>query len=128
MTSRVFHLTSANTINLTQIGNSPAQLTGYDIVNTSTTTDAFVKFWWGNANSFANGSDKPTLGTDIPNITIAVPDGAANAPYTQQCYFGNESGPMMPGNLFMATTANASDTDNTAIGSGQLIITIYYKT
>ncbi|MDE2098339.1 MAG: hypothetical protein KGL39_13885 [Patescibacteria group bacterium] len=73
MVSSPFHLTAAASVNLTQLGNmAHAGLWGYSIVNTALST-RFVKFYWGPPGTFSGGGDTPTVGTDIPAITLAIP-------------------------------------------------------
>lgn len=110
MQPSVFKITFAASVNLTQpLGTVPsADLYGYEI----------VKFYWGAPGTFSGGGDTPTVGTDVPKITIQVPaTGKASSNYA--CPVGG------PGTMFMAMTVNAADTDATAVGAGDLIASIF---
>ena len=113
----VYKKTSANSLNETQLGGPLAQLCGFEIYNTNAAS-RFVKLWWGAPGSFSSGKDNPTVGTDPPDITIEV--NATN--FSRQSYtspIGNT------GYLYMATTANAADSDATVVGAGDLIISLF---
>lgn len=119
MQPSVFKITSAASVNLTQpLGTVPsADLYGYEIYNTNVAA-RFVKFYWGAPGTFSGGGDTPTVGTDVPKITIQVPaTGKASSNYA--CPVGG------PGTMFMAMTVNAADTDATAVGAGDLIASIF---
>ena len=116
MSCSVFHLTSAATTNLTQLGVGHTQLYGYSIVNTAATA-LFVKFYWGAPGTFSGGGDLPTVGTDIPALTVGIPTVSTLTLSYNEPIAGE-------GNLFMATTVNAADTDATAVAAGNLIMSI----
>ena len=116
--ANIFKLNSLASTNLLQIGGPLAQLYGWNIVNTNAAA-MYVKFYWGPPGTFASSGDVPTVGTDIPKITVMVPGtGTAVMP------------PDMPlqdtGSLFMATTTTAADSGSTAVGAGDLIISVFY--
>ncbi|MDE2105121.1 MAG: hypothetical protein KGL39_48280 [Patescibacteria group bacterium] len=119
MSCSIFKLTSAATTNLTAIGNMPnTDLYGYNIVNTVASA-RYVKFYWGVPGHFSSSNDNPTVGTDTPLLTVQVPaSGTATAQFNIP--IGNN------GSLFMATTTTAPDNGSTAVGAGDLIISIYF--
>ncbi len=119
MSARVFKLTSGASLNLTEVGQGPQKLTGYEIYNTAAAA-RFVKLYWGVPGQFSSSGDKPTVGTDVPNITIQV---GATAPARQSYSEGLQNS----GNLFLATTVNAADTDATTVSAGDLIISLFYQ-
>lgn len=119
----VFKLSSANTTNLTQIGVSPnMKCYGYNIVNTNAAA-RFVKLYWGSPGKWSSSGETPTVGTDVPSITIEVPalgttTGSAGAYW--DAGVGNQ------GYMWMATTTTAPDNASTAVGSGDLLISLFY--
>lgn len=128
MASRLFHLTAANSVNLTQIGDTGAKITGV-VAFTTTNVAAFLKFWWGNSQNFSSNKDTPTVGTDVPELTIPLPAGSgagvAGAPIT--ITWTGDAAPRDNGNLFMALTLNAADTDNTAVAANAAIVSVSYQ-
>lgn len=126
MSSRILKLTSAASVNLTPVGGTErVKVTGWEIWNTNAAA-RFVKLYWGNAQyggaggGFSGNGDKPTVGTDVPLVTIPV---AATGENRQALYSGIQG----TGTCFIATTVNAADTDNAAVGAGDLIISIFYE-
>lgn len=127
MSSRPFHFSSANNTTPVQIGpTSSAQLTGVSIINTSTTANAAVKFYWGNKLNFSSGNDSPTVGTDVPAYTFSLPAAAsATTPVFLTAGWGD--GPRGNGELWMAITQNAADSDNTAVAAGAVIVSLTWQ-
>lgn len=119
MSYPIFKLTSANSLNLNQVGqNQNTDLYGWAIVNTNAAA-RYVKLYWGVPGRFSGGKDVPTVGTDIPQITIeCTPAGTSINSFSKG--IGNQ------GTLFMATTTGAQDTDTTVVAAGDLIISLMY--
>jgi hypothetical protein len=121
MTSRVFKLTTANTTNLTRVAENQSVLKGLSLL---CTTDApyYVKFYWFRPNASAA---TPTVGTTVPDLTVACPplDPATGADGTI-CPSWPEGVAKGPGQLFIAVTAAAADSDTTAVAAGQGIVSI----
>lgn len=119
MSYPVFKLTSLATTNLNQVGqNQNTDLYGWSIVNTNAAA-RYVKLYWGVPGRFSGGGDVPTVGTDVPTITIeCTPAGTSNQSFSRGV--GNQ------GTLFLATTTLPADTDATAVGAGDLIISLVY--
>lgn len=121
MSSAVFKLTSGASTNLSQIGGADGgtTVTGYEIYNTSAAAE-FVKLYWAAPGKFSSGGQAPTVGTDVPNVTIYVPTvGPA-----RQTYYSPIRG---QGTLWLATTTGAADSNSTAVAAGDLIISIFYE-
>jgi hypothetical protein len=127
--SRVFKLISLNSTNLNQIGTlgERVRVTGYHIYN-SNASARYVKLFVGNAlfgggggAGFSGGKDAPTVGTDVPQITLGIPGSSS---IQVGLYY-----PLLPltGNLFLATTVNAADNDSTAVGAGDIIANIFFE-
>jgi hypothetical protein len=126
--SRVLKLISANSTNLTLVGalTERVRLTGFWCYNTNAAA-RFVKFYMGNAlfggtgAGFSSNKDAPTVGTDVPQITLGV---QGTSTLSMALY-----SPLLPaqGNLYLATTVNAADNDSTAIGAGDLVLNIFYE-
>ena len=120
MSSAIFKLTAAGSTNLTRIGgDNGAVITGFEIYNTAAAA-RFVKLYWGAPGTFSSNADAPTVGTDVPNVTIGIPTVSA----ARQSYY---SAPRGRGLLYLATTVNAADTDTTAVTAGDLIISLFYE-
>lgn len=126
MASRILKFTAAGSLNLQPVGpNERVTITGFEIYNTAAAA-RFVKLYFGNStfggsgSGFSGGADKPTVGTDLPQVTIGL--GATSrvgmaymSPVTHQ------------GTCFVATTVNAADSDSTAVTAGDLIVSIFYE-
>lgn len=115
----VFKQTSAASTNLQKIGNmGQCKCYGYNIVNTNAAA-RYVKFYWGAPGTWSSSGNTPTVGTDVPLMTILIPaTGTTVANWPQ----GNGN----QGEFWMATTANAGDADATAVGAGDLISSIFF--
>lgn len=114
----VFKNTSLASTNLLQVGNMTGiKCYGYNITNTNAAA-RFVKLWWGAPGTFSSSGDNPTVGTDVPLITIQVPATSTISNYWDTGV-GNE------GYMYMATTTTAPDSGNTAVGAGDLITSLF---
>lgn len=115
----VFKQNSGASTNLQKIGNmSGVKLYGYNIVNTNAAI-RYVKFFWGPPGNWSSSGNTPTVGTDVPTITVLVP-----ATGTLVGSFPNGMG--NNGEMWMATTVNAADSDATAVGAGDLLSSIIF--
>ncbi len=125
MASRTFKLTTTASTNLTQIGVTSAQITG--IVATSiSTTMAFMKFYWGNSLTFSSNKDTPTVGTDVPAMTVGIPVGTATSPTNVITTWGESAGPRGNGDLFIAVTGTVADSDTSNAPAG-IVITVTWQ-
>lgn len=109
-----FRLISASSNNASTIKNSQGQIYGYDIYNT-TSSVKYVKLYNKNSN--------PAPATDNALLvrTIAVPPNYRADYHISTGIAGFNSG------IALATVAGSSDTDNTSVSSGDLIINIDYS-
>jgi hypothetical protein len=121
MSCNVYKLTSAASTNVTQIGSSDMAtiIKGWTIVNTSAAA-SFVKFYWAPPGTFSSSGMQPTVGTDVPKITVQIPTVAS----VSQSF---PDGIRAAGQLFIATVTGAADSSAAAVASGDLIISIYYE-
>ena len=124
MSANIFKQTSGASLNLTRVKTYGANLLGWQIVNTNAAV-RFVKLYWYLPGSVSAGTDGPTVGTTSPNITIAVPAAGVAAPPCTADFC--PQGVSMKGDLWMATTVNAADSDNTAVGAGDLITSLFIE-
>lgn len=118
MTATVFRLATASTTNLTQVRNSPATVKGIIAVNTAAYA-IFVKLYWFAPTATAS---TPTVGTTLPQVTIEIPalgttTGGIQQSFTEGFTAGN-------GNLWIAVTKLAADTDTTAVVAGDGLISL----
>jgi hypothetical protein len=105
-----FRLIALGTTNANAVKLSSGQIIGWYLFNASGAT-RYLKFY--------NKASAPTVGTDTPTQTIAVPSGAAtNVKF--------EPGIAFSTGIALAITANAADADTTAVSAGDLIINVYY--
>jgi hypothetical protein len=100
-------------------------LKGWTIVNVNA-ADRFIKFYWGAPGTFSSSGDKPTVGTDIPKITVGVaaPSTTVTPGYTSASFPDGIRG---AGQLWVAITALAADSDTTAVSSGDVLLSVYYE-
>lgn len=120
MASRILKFTSAASTNLTPVGPvERTTLTGYNITNTSAAAE-YVKIYWGAPGSFSGGGNTPTVGTDVPQITIQIPTVSSVA----QSF---TSPPTGVGVMFVATTTGAADSNAVAVAAGDLIVSLYWE-
>lgn len=109
MSASVFRLVAGNSTNLTKVRDSGANFAGLYVFNT-TATAFFVKLYVAAAT--------PTVGTTVPWMTFSVPVSSDK--------FINPTEPICANaTLWLATTANAVDSDATAIGAGPIIQLFY---
>jgi hypothetical protein len=121
MASRILKFTAGTSLNLQPIAPTErCSITGWAIYNTAAAA-RFVKLYWGAPGSFSGGGTTPTVGTDIPAITI----GLATASFVANNF--SASGLTGTGVCFVATTVNAADSDSTAVTSGDLIVSLFWE-
>lgn len=121
MSARPFKFTTANSNNLRKLADPAAVLKGGSFINT-TANEFFIKLFWYRETAAA---PTPTVGTTVPNMTIMVP------PFVEAVFglpgFVLASWPdgiiVNDGALWVAVTAVAADSDNTAVAAGQGILT-----
>lgn len=109
-TYKLISSASTNATSVSALANN--SLVGYYISNNNSTTFRYVKFY--------NKASAPTVGTDTPVITIAIPPlSAANASFPPGT-FNFSTG------LAFAITGSPEDADTTVIGSNEVIVNISY--
>ena len=119
----VFKISSGASTNLTQIGtNTGIKCYGYNIINTNAAA-RFVKLYWGSPGKWSSSGETPTVGTDIPSITIEVPALGTTTGYASAYW---DAGIGNQGYMWMATTTTAPDNASTGVGSGDLLISLFY--
>lgn len=115
MASRTVRLATGSTTNLTLLSVSPAlNLTGLLATNTAAYA-IFVKFYWFDKSTGA--AVAPTVGTTLPDLTINVP--------TASSFNIRFDGITKRGDLWVAVTKLAADTDTTATVAGDGLITFF---
>jgi hypothetical protein len=115
MSSITTRLVTGASTNLTRLSQSPALILE-GIIPTNTAAYAiFVKFYWFDQSLQA--ATTPTVGTTVPNLTLSVP-AASTLPF----YFGKD-GLYGKGDLWVAVTKLAADTDTTVTVAGDGLIT-----
>lgn len=111
MSSKKFKRTSTADLNLVQIQHLGGNVRGVIAVNTNAAA-RYLKLY--------DKDDAVTVGTDVPAITIAL------APSTGTFLFPTDGINFKLG-ITMALTVNATDTDATAVGAGDVILTVLYE-
>jgi hypothetical protein len=117
MASRIFRLVAANTTNLTKVTDRNLNLAALIIVNT-TAAIIYVKLYLGGSSGSTPTDAAPTVGTTTPWLTFQC---AASVMTTLPLSIPITSGQT----VWVATTANAVDSDATAIGAGPIIQIAY---
>ena len=109
MSASVFRLVAANTTNLTKIRDVGANFAGLYVVNT-TAAIIYIKLYSGNVT--------PVVGTTAIWQTYMVAASTDKHINPTEPICSNAT-------LWLATTANAIDSDATAIGAGPIIHVFY---
>lgn len=124
MSANIFRQVSAASTNLTRIKQFGANLIGGIIINTNAAI-RYVKLYWflpgGPQYPNSNSGDTPTVGTTPVSLTLEIP--ASGQLVLDQV----AQGVSMKGDLWMATTVNAVDSDATAVGAGDLITQLFVE-
>lgn len=117
MTATVKRIVTAGSTNLQQLNtlaDSPPKLKGWIIVNTAAYA-IFVKFYWFKPTATAAA---PTVGTTAPQITVQIPTVAMDAQSFTEGMIGGD------GQLWIAVTKLAADSDTTAVVAGDGLLSI----
>lgn len=105
-------LISAASTNATSVKASAGQVYGWYLSNASATVPVFVKLY--------NKASSPTVGTDVPVMTIMVPSGsAANVEYSQGIAFGT--------GIALAITGAVGDADSTSVAANETVVNLLFK-
>ena len=108
-------LISLNTTNGSCVKSSPSSLYGWAITNTNAAL-RYVKL-------YSKGTTI-SVGTDTPQITLGIPGNTAGAGMLAAEYV---AGITFGSGLGYAITANVPMTDSTAIGSGDIVMNLFYN-
>jgi hypothetical protein len=107
----VSKLISAATTNATLVKASAGQVYGWYVANTSAGW-RYVKLY--------NKATAPTVGTDTPAVTLAIPAGAA-------ANVSLDNGVAFSAGIGYATTTGSADSDATAVAAGDIILNLIFK-
>lgn len=117
VTPTAFALTAAATTNATSVKATAGTLYGIQCSNPS----ASIKYL-----KLYNKASAPTVGTDVPVMTIAVPPQNTGTPTAFSLVIGGVVGYRFATGIALATTGNMADTDTTGVAAGELKITLSY--
>lgn len=109
----IYRLISAATTNAASIKGSAGQVYGAIITNTNAAV-RYVKLY--------NKATAPTVGTDIPVMTLAIPGNTAGAGMV----FSFENGIAFGTGIGSATTTGAADSDTGAVAANEIIVNLFY--
>lgn len=105
-----FKFTTAASTNLQTVrAGQSAKLKGYAVANVATAI--YVKLYWFTPTT---ASTAPTVGTTVPNLTLGVGASANDHESWPDGIAGN-------GQLFVAVTAAAADTDSANAAAGAVV-------
>lgn len=111
MSSKKYKRTSTADVNLATVQQLGGNLRGVIAVNTNAAA-RYLKFY--------DKADPVVVGTDVPVITFALP---ASAGFTA---FPTDGISFKLG-IVMAMTTGAADSDATALGAGDVILTVLFE-
>jgi hypothetical protein len=120
MAAGIRKLTTANSTNLTKLKEGQATLKGIAALNT-TAAAIFLKFYWFIPT---NSAALPTVGTTVPDITIELPALGTTTGNVLQSW---PDGVSKAGELYLAVTNLAADSDATVVAAGSGIISVFYE-
>ena len=107
----ISHLITAATTNATSVKASAGNVYGWQITNKSAGI-LYVKLY--------NKASAPTVGTDVPVITIGIPTLSTSV-------VSYEKGLSFATGIAMATTGLITDADATAVALSDMAISLFYK-
>lgn len=106
-------LLSGATTNATSVKTSSGQVYGWSITNTNAAV-MYVKLY--------NKASAPTVGTDVPVITIAVPGSVAGGGTN----FNSDIGVYFSTGIAFATTTGPTTADTNAVAANEVIVNLFY--
>lgn len=121
MTASVYRLVTANTTNLNKVRSNAGVIKGFVFTNTNATYAIFVKLYWFRPTATAA---VPTVGTTLPSLTVGLPavtattGGGTIAASFPDGFTGGA------GDLYIAVTKLVADTDTTAVGAGDGLLSL----
>ena len=109
-----FRLISAASTNATSVKSSAGTITTIAAVSMNETTVSYLKIY--------DKATAPTVGTDVPVLTIPVPTHTQGAgiviPIPNGVTFSN--------GIAIAVTGGVADSDTTAVGADEVVINLTY--
>jgi hypothetical protein len=108
--ANVFRLIAAASTNASLVKGGMGQVYGWYLFNAAAAT-RFVKLY--------NKATPPTVGTDLPWLTIGIPAGAAANVW-------NGAGISFPAGIALATTVSMADSASDAVTASDLAVNIWY--
>lgn len=102
---------SAASTNATSVKSSPGKVTGWAFSNQNAAV-RYLKLY--------NKASAPTVGTDIPVLTIAMPAGATG-------HVGFDSGPAFSAGIGLALTTGVADADTGAVAALDIVVNLLYQ-
>lgn len=120
MAAGIRRIVVANTTNLTKLKEGQATLKGFALLNT-TAAAIFLKFYWFIP---AGAAVSPAVGTTVPDLTIELPALGTTSGNQLQSW---PDGVSKAGELWLAVTNLAADSDATVVAAGSGIISVFYE-
>jgi plasmid maintenance system antidote protein VapI len=131
---------AAGTAVAAKVGLDPATHTGWDMsktISAATTNATVVKasagklggWFLSNVNAAArylkvyNKATSPTVGTDVPVLTILIPGNTAGAGANLEL----SNGLLFSTGISFAVTTGITDADSTAVAANEIAVNLYYK-
>ncbi len=111
--ARLSRTISAATTNATVVKAAPAQLVGWSLSNVNAAV-RYLKLY--------NKATAPTVGTDVPLLTISLPLGGV--PVTNVF---DDAGIGFSAGLSFALTTGLADADTAAVAASEIIVQIFYR-
>lgn len=111
MSSMKLRLVSAASTNLTPIKQQGANLRGVIAINTNAAA-RFLKFY--------DAADAVNVGTTVPALTLQLPASS------QTTIFPSD-GISFKNTMSLATTVLVADSDTSAVGAGDIVVTVLFE-
>jgi hypothetical protein len=113
----VLKVISAGSTNDTLVRAGDTAVDGYSFTNQHTTDWAWLKFY--------NKATAPTVGTDVPVVTIGLPpESAGHIDWRGRLGQGFS---LFPLGLGIGVTLDEADADTTSVGAGSIVLNIFYS-
>jgi|32_taG_2_1085360.scaffolds.fasta_scaffold18836_2 hypothetical protein len=109
-----FRLISAASTNATSVKASAGTITTISAVSMNETTVSYLKIY--------DKATAPTVGTDVPVMTIPVPTNVQGAGIV----ISIPNGVTFSNGIAIAVTGGVADSDTTAVGADEVVINLTY--